>query len=756
MKEFKCIANIRRHLASHITKERFSNYKIIVSLSILIVISSVCWRAYIMLPIHLAYTSINWQVFTHCFISLIGLLGLLDLLYLIIFILKEKELFDRNVAQSNPFRFGHTILIGISIPCTLYLFQKQSLVLNGILKDFNDTFINPYLNHATSYNILTSFLSLLGILVLSGILVSVIVRYISQKVDRWERGDLSYKMHRNYCVIIGGHDAVPSLTKQLVGKYERIIIYTNRHIPAFRREVESNLQTEEDKQKVIFYYGFRDSIHDLAKLNVNSNNLQSIYILGESRVHGVEETSHDTLNMTCYELVKALRGNVAKSINCYVFFEHLSTSIIFQKYPKDYKYGSLRFIPYNFYDLHAQKLLGWDSLNTQTIRLDRFGTNFIDEDKHVHLIIIGMSRMGLALGLEALRVCHYPNYAKSQNLYEYGDESAKELMDKRRTKITFIDRNMNDEFEFFQRRNSRLLAGVPWHYLDYESPSKSKHHTIDYNRVTLISDIEIEFINARVQSDKVSNYLKAIIDDSSAVVTIASCLTKSDEAIASILCLPDNVLDKAEILVYQPDSSELVKNIIIPNRKDGIKAFGKISESIDIKHLELQECMAKRVNNVYVFKTISDNEGKQSSLQDYTFSQLRDSETKHALICTKSWVEMCEDKRWGNRNHVNAIWQKLHYIDNLDNIKSVITRGITENDGCCNQNDAEGLMVRMEHNRFYIEHLILDREASSGHADKSYYYISNRNKDTKMTPTKDQIMTMAIPYIIQSDSSNEI
>ena len=38
-----------------------------------------------------------------------------------------------------------------------------------------------------------------------------------------------------YCVVLGGHDAVPSLVQQLVKEYKRMIVLTQRDIPSFRR-----------------------------------------------------------------------------------------------------------------------------------------------------------------------------------------------------------------------------------------------------------------------------------------------------------------------------------------------------------------------------------------------------------------------------------------------------------------------------------------------------------------------------------------
>ena len=687
----------------------------------------------------------------------IGVTGLINWGVIVALAYVKTYQFDRIISHANFLRLVYVLLMVTSIPCVLYLFYRESASY-GFLEDFNETIINPFLNHS-NFNFSKSLISLLGTIFLSGVLVSMLVSFINQRAKRWEKGGLYYDFQvSNYRAVIGGHDAAPSLVKQLLEKYnEKVIVFANRDIPSFRREVESNLQ-ESQKEKVVFYHGYRNSKTDLKKLHLGRKNLKAIYILGESRVHGEEETSHDSLNMTCFDYIKELRGKDKTPIDCYVFFENQTTSIIFQKYTKLDMGDSLNFIPYNFYELHAQKAIGWDCINKNTLRLDRFGENKVNEDKHVHLVIIGMSRMGQALGLEAIRVCHYPNYAQAQMWHEYQqDGKAEEMMKNRRTRITFIDCNMKDELETFKCRYKRLLDEVSWKYID---GAKTNDYPFKPNEKKIIPDIEIEFVNGRIQSESVAEYLKEIANEPSAVMTVASCLSKSNQSIATILCLPKEVLSKAEIMVYQADSTELVNNISI-RKVHKIKGFGKTSMAVDLRHLELLESMAKRINNVYVRKNIDEDEKMTIALSDFTRDAMQNYYKKKKNLCDEDWGKRDETWRWANRYHASAIWQKLHYIDNLDDIEKIVIQGITDNDGCV-QEKFEGLMARVEHNRYCIEQWLLDRKVPSEPAFKNYISL-NKDGDTdkksgrKLTefPTNDQVMTMAIPYIIDYSKESD-
>ena len=112
---------------------------------------------------------------------------------------------------------------------------------------------------------------------------------------------------------------------------------------------------------------------------------------------------------------------------------------------------NLYYRPFNFYELWSRRLWGlyrdektrmsgdYDLLDF--VRTDESLSTFASRssDYYVHLVIVGFNRMGRALLLEALRVCHYANY-----------DDSKTPEQRVKTRITVVDRYMDklkDTFE---------------------------------------------------------------------------------------------------------------------------------------------------------------------------------------------------------------------------------------------------------------------------------------------------------------------
>lgn len=56
-----------------------------------------------------------------------------------------------------------------------------------------------------------------------------------------------------------------------------------------------------------------------------------------------------------------------------------------------------------------------------------------ESKKHIHLVIIGMSRMGVAIGVEAAHLLHFPNFCRDPRC---------------KSTITFIDEMADREMNF--------------------------------------------------------------------------------------------------------------------------------------------------------------------------------------------------------------------------------------------------------------------------------------------------------------------
>ena len=119
----------------------------------------------------------------------------------------------------------------------------------------------------------------------------------------------------------------------------------------------------------------------------------------------------------------------------------------------------IKFLPFNYYEMWAQKVLVCKELGKdvkQYSYLPLEGVNGIrsnDED-FVHFVVVGMSRMGLAMAIEVAHLAHYPNF----------------VTNKKRTRITFIDSNMEQEKHFFMGRFKEMFSLARHRYVSDATP----------------------------------------------------------------------------------------------------------------------------------------------------------------------------------------------------------------------------------------------------------------------------------------------
>lgn len=104
-----------------------------------------------------------------------------------------------------------------------------------------------------------------------------------------------------------------------------------------------------------------------------------------------------------------------------VMFEYQTTFAAFQLTDLSVEWRKyIEFHPFNFYEEWAKKLLVSRCYNKGDKpiiypSLDRVPITE-DSSKTVRFVIIGMSRMGIALGVEAAHLLHFPNFCRIINI----------------------------------------------------------------------------------------------------------------------------------------------------------------------------------------------------------------------------------------------------------------------------------------------------------------------------------------------------
>lgn len=591
-------------------------------------------------------------------------------------------------------------------------------------------FVDPGIQNmalSRSGRILAAIIAILGVFLLNGLLVSSIVGWIDVRKEKWLKGEVRYPrflQNKSYDVMIGGNDMVVGLVKQKLDGDKYILIQTSSDVESFRRKLFS-LLTDEQQKHIIIYYGIRTSREDVAELYLE--NAEEVYIVGEDRRADDMESFHDTMNMAClnlaYDLFKkspkgqtitellprveeyrkqleacgkdkeaidALRKKEENKkleaewknrtrLNCRVMFEYQTTFSVFQFFDIDaQKDDYINFIPFNSYEIWAQNILINKCVDKEELEenfqkdgyLPLEGSNGIkkDDDAYVHLFVVGMSRMGVAMAIEAAHLAHYPNYESK----------------KIRTKITFIDKNAAEEKEFFMGRFQSLFALSNWRF-----GSVNKDDLLKWENTHGVSeawshlggdflDIEWEFINGGIENSSIQDYILASANPN-ARITIAICLPESNRSHAAALYLNKKIYESnsvLQVLVYNQYGNSIVDSISKGKSAypfcGKLRGFGCNENSTVCKHLEFSEAIGRQIGEAY--------DGKDAP------------SIKPAGPFSGKSKSACQ---WSNIYNGNTLWTKLRSAE--------FDLSATEQN-----DDAIGILADTEHNRWVVEQLLMN------------------------------------------------
>ncbi len=575
-------------------------------------------------------------------------------------------------------------------------------------------FIDPGNQHMTTTHwgrCWAAIVAILGILLLNGLLVSSLIGWFDNRKEKWLNGKVKYPCFLRktpHYVIVGGNDMVAGIVMQLFTQSSKddskkeaanvnadkelpyILIQTSRDVDSFRRELFSDLKVEQ-QQRVIIYYGNRTSTDDIKDLILES--AEEVYILGEDTRTDDIESYHDTMNMKCLELVsKSIKDvktiNKDNKLTCRVMFEYQTTFSVFQFYDLDKNTSKyISFKPFNYYEMWAQRILVNQEINEAKLKclyenggylpLEGYKGIRVGDNDYVHLFIVGISRMGMAMAIEAAHLAHYPNYTEEKKI---------------RTKITFIDKNAKEEKDFFMGRFKELFALSHWRYGALDENSKlvwlKKHIPFGYEYLGGdFLDIEWEFINGGIVQTSIQDYILSSATPS-ARVTIAICLPESNRSHAAALYLHKKIYESdsvLQVLVYNRYGNSIIQALQSNERVfpylNKIKSFGEPRECLSTRFLQQSENIGAAIGGKY-----------EEIRQKYILKALEKAgqqEGKGGYNGKSSTA-----KSWSNVYNGITMWTKLRSISYVEG-----------ND--INENQKE-LLSNVEHNRWNIEQLLMN------------------------------------------------
>src|SRR5574344_1739450 len=522
--------------------------------------------------------------------------------------------------------------------------------------------------------------AILGIILFLGILISVISNILERRVERFRDGDICYPLN-NHIVIIGFDEMVPLLVRQICRnkKYVNcyILIQSSRPSIEVRSKVYAELNSKEEK-RLLYLNARRDSTEELEKLY--TFRAKEVFIIGDRT-----STNHDSLNVQYLsKIVQIHKMKLVKStIPFKVIFESQSTFATFQitDLSKEWR-QYIDFYPINLYKEWADMLLVRNSifLNNQKLSYPRFDRETLSahSNKHIHIVIVGMTKMGIALGEEAAHLLHFPNFIDlDENLHK-----------ENQTVITFIDEYADTEMDFFIGRHQGYFDIMSKNYFDLIGADKEPpHHNYtndneDINKGFL--DIRFEFIKGRIESENIRRKFIEWSENENEILSIAICITSSTKAIAMGLYLPNIVYDKKiPVFILQESSSALLDMLCSDKHKDN-------------KHKYSQVYPFGMLDSIY---ELDDEKLNEAKLYNYIYNYYYTNKTLPSAIpemdsLNSIWNNIVISSQWSCLYLANSLQYKLNSI------------GYTDKKLELTQEDIQ-LLARLEHNRWILDKLLI-------------------------------------------------
>ena len=430
------------------------------------------------------------------------------------------------------------------------------------------------------------FFGLIGYLIFSGFTVSVFVEMLRSKKTRIDHGEEYYENLQNHYVVIGSGMMLESVIRSICEDEEYkarrrdIVVLSSESIVDLRKRLTVNLK-EFYMERLLLVHGDRINPEDLAHLALRS--CKRIYLTGDFGTADQDDRNLESLSI----INSILGGNAAGTTEagtrrhrgevhdeerktCRIYLERYHTFGLFQSYIKDTKLEKIDIEPVCFYKRWAEVILGVRQIKDRELGgglhsgkgnlytgLDHNGIT-ADSDTFVHLVIIGMSRMGMSLATEAALLMHFPN-ANGKLLRD--QESGKLLRDEEgrfvrdhkriRTKITLIDMQAKHEMYKFVNLHTSLFNEMYHTYTEYEdAPLGGKRLFCEKNAESGWLDTEFHFVQGNAECENVRDCLVSYARQPHVRLTIAVCLPDARRSLTLALGLPRELYNQENTRIY--------------------------------------------------------------------------------------------------------------------------------------------------------------------------------------------------------------
>lgn len=501
---------------------------------------------------------------------------------------------------------------------------------------------------------------LMGYLLISGVLLSLFVNVLQNKVKNIEQGDEPCIALRNHLVVFGRGSMPVAFLKNTLPEApgrparckdccfrwfvpeNKIVVVTEDSVPQMRELMKRDLP-KPLLDRIVYVHGSRNSERLLKTLSLP--HCSEMVMLGDP-----EHPETDDMNIAAVSLVSKVMQEaqlppVSKK-RCRVYFERYSAYTLFSELIKGELGSSMYFDPQCSYKTWADIVLGATSESGLYRPLD-YRPLTVDSADAVHLVIIGMSRMGLALAAEAAQLLHFPNHKKvSPHI----------------TRITMIDAAARREMERWKLRNKEFFRECAHTYTEADASGKL---VLQWQQKGWL-DVEINFIQAAAESSEVMALLEQYGKEEHTLLTVAVCLPDPRAALTVGLNLPSAVYGEkgpgvdcgANILIQQDQSNGILdmltgKETTLPRYRH-VRAFGMADSPLGL-HMEPDDAasMASALYNV---------KDKAKTVKEEVDREVEEKALKAWQAQRTQWDAKQHWERFSNRCQVASRFSKLRSI----------------------------------------------------------------------------------------------
>lgn len=644
-----------------------------------------------------------------------------------------------------------------------------------LLIDTN-AFNNLYINGVRGWALVISSLTYLsGLFIFNGAIIGIIVNSIDQRTSNYREGRTHYLKSGHY-IIMGYDDMVPSIISHIFEKdcSAYVLLLSSAESELLREKLKKVFDDDKLKQ-IIINYGHRNSTGYYKDIHLET--AEQVYIVGNR-----SNQSHDAINVECVDSICTYLEQPPvvsrpKRITC--VFEDLDTYAAFKTSEIFGRVKDLRieFVPYNFYSGWAKQIFVWqchkgmDHPGEEIKYPAVYGSGIASEvdSRYVHLVFVGTTNFAVAFAMEAAQVLHFPNSKKA------------------RTRITFIDKNADEEKDEFIVRNRNLFEVQPYYYSDLSKGSKydyeksrvdeflyfTKENGYEVDDSNFI-DIEFEFIKGDVFSKPVQDLIGiwANEHEQQQYLSIFLAMANQRQNFVMGMNMPEPVyIREVPLFIRQDRSDNFVSNLRSADEKVRGKKKGSTYYYMDGKELKNKPSMPGRYANIYPFGmnetafSADEKTLKCAKLVNYLYSTLLPPDyTKFQSLLVLSamsdeqiWAEADEQWRsltvalkWSNLYNAYSLRIKLAMLRSMRDLKmdddSMDTKPLSD--------EEVEVLARMEHNRWNVEKLLMGYRKAHKNEDK--YAVEDEDMKTKLRKNKDRFIHHDIRPYEQLDDIMEL